>query len=190
MAKIDTSKIEGYEDMTPEEKVKALEAASTPDPDYSGYVKKETFDATASELAALKKKSKEQLSEEERKAAEMAEKFSSMEKELTSLRQDKLISEYKAKYIAQGYEEKLAEDTAKAMAEGDTAKVFANQSKFLEDYGKKIKADVLKDTPKPPAGGGDEGMTLEKLRGLSDADYNKFATEHPDEFKALYEKGE
>lgn len=190
MAKIDTSKIEGYENMTPEEKVKALEAASTPDPDYSGYVKKETFDATASELAALKKKNKEQLSEEERKAAEMAEKFSSMEEELNSLRTDKQISEYKAKFIAQGYEEKLAEDTAKAMAEGDTAKVFANQSKFLEEYGKKIKADVLKDTPKPPAGGGDESMTLEKLKTLSDVEYNKFAVEHPDEFKALYEKGE
>ena len=50
--------------------------------------------------------------------------------------------------------------------------------------------DVLKDTPKPPAGGGDEGMTLEKLKGLSDVEYNKFAVEHPDEFKALYEKGE
>ena len=68
----------------------------------------------------------------------MAEKFSSMEEELNSLRTDKQISEYKAKFIAQGYEEKLAEDTAKAMAEGDTAKVFANQSKFLEEYGKKI----------------------------------------------------
>ena len=62
MAKIDTSKISGYAEMTPEQKIAALESFNSPDPDYSGYVKKETFDATASELAALKKKSKEQLS--------------------------------------------------------------------------------------------------------------------------------
>ena len=65
MAKIDTSKIEGYDKMTPEQKIAALEAFDHPDPDYTGYVKKETFDATSSELAALKKKTREQLSEEE-----------------------------------------------------------------------------------------------------------------------------
>ena len=55
MAKIDVTKIEGYADMTPEEKLKALEGYDVPDPDYSGYVKKDVFDKTASELAAKKK---------------------------------------------------------------------------------------------------------------------------------------
>ena len=48
MAQIDTSKIEGYENMTAEEKVKAFESFNIPDPDYSGYVKKEVFDKKAS----------------------------------------------------------------------------------------------------------------------------------------------
>jgi len=190
MAKIDTSKIEGYENMTPEQKIAALEGFDTPDPDYSGYVKKDTFDATASELAALKKKAKEQLTEEQRKALEAAEKLTTMEKELADLRKEKTISEYKAKFIAQGYAEDLADATAKAMADGDTTTVFANQQKFLDEYAKKIKADALKGTPKPPAGGGGDGMTLEKLKKLSDEEYNRFAVEHPDEYKALYEKGE
>ena len=55
MANIDTSKIEGYENMTAEEKVQALEAYAIADPDYSGYVKKDTFDKTASELAQAKR---------------------------------------------------------------------------------------------------------------------------------------
>lgn len=156
MAKIDTSKISGYAEMTPEQKIEALEGFNSPDPDYSGYVKKETFDATASELASLKKKSKEQLSEEERKAQETAEKFAEMEKELAGLRRDKTVSEFKAKFIAQGYAEELAAATAVAMADGDTATVFANQQKFLEEYAKKLKADALKGTPKPPAGSGSE----------------------------------
>lgn len=37
MAKIDISKIDGYADMTPEQKIAALEAFETEDPDYSGY---------------------------------------------------------------------------------------------------------------------------------------------------------
>ena len=162
MAKIDTSKIEGYATMTPEQKIAALEGFDHPDPDYTGYVKKDTFDATASELAALKKKNKEQLSEEERKAQEAAEKLASVEKELAGLRKDKTVSEFKAKFIAQGYAEDLASATAQAMADGDTATVFANQQKFLDEYAKKIKADALKGTPKPPAGSGTQGVDYAK----------------------------
>ena len=133
MAKIDTSKIEGYDKMTPEQKIAALEAFDHPDPDYTGYVKKETFDATSSELAALKKKTREQLSEEERKKQESAEKLAQMETELASLRKDKTVSEYKAKFLAQGYSEELAAATAAALADGDTATVFANKQKFLDE---------------------------------------------------------
>lgn len=156
MAKIDTSKIEGYDKMTPEQKIAALEAFDHPDPDYTGYVKKETFDATSSELATLKKKTREQLSEEERKKQESAEKLAQMETELASLRKDKTVSEYKAKFLAQGYSEELAAATAAALADGDTATVFANQQKFLDEYTKTVKAENLKGTPRPPAGSGSE----------------------------------
>ena len=65
MAKIDVSKIEGYENMTPEQKIAALEGFDTPDPDYSGYVKKDVFDKTASELAGVKKQLKEKMTDDE-----------------------------------------------------------------------------------------------------------------------------
>ena len=162
MAKIDTKLITGYEQMTPEQKVAALEAYNHPDPDYSGYVKKDLYDKAASDAASWKKKHNELLTEDERKKQEDADALANMKKELDELRKDKTISEYKAKLIAQGYDEALASDTAQAMADGDTDKVFANQGKFLEDYAKKVKADAMKKTPKPPAGD-----------GSSDIDYSK-----------------
>ena len=162
MAKIDTKLITGYEQMTPEQKVAALEAYNHPDPDYSGYVKKDLYDKAASDAASWKKKHNELLTEDERKKQEDADALASMKKELDELRKDKTVSEFKAKLIAQGYDEALASDTAQAMADGDTAKVFANQGKFLEDYAKKVKADAMKKTPKPPAGD-----------GSSDIDYSK-----------------
>ena len=162
MAKIDTKLITGYEQMTLEQKVAALEAYNHPDPDYSGYVKKDLYDKAASDAASWKKKHNELLTEDERKKQEDADALANMKKELDELRKDKTVSEFKAKLIAQGYDEALASDTAQAMADGDTAKVFANQGKFLEDYAKKVKADAMKKTPKPPAGD-----------GSSDIDYSK-----------------
>ena len=70
MAKIDISKIDGYADMTPEQKIAALEAYETEDPDYSGYVKKDVFDKTASELAAEEERAERKA---HRRRAEKAE---------------------------------------------------------------------------------------------------------------------
>ena len=49
MAKIDVTKIEGYANMTAEEKLKALEGYSIPEPDMSSYISKDQFDKLASE---------------------------------------------------------------------------------------------------------------------------------------------
>ena len=54
------------------------------------------------------------------------------------------------------------------MADGDTAKVFANQKKFLETHDKTIKAELLKETPKPPAGVGSEGE-INYLKKITEA---------------------
>ena len=162
MAKIDVSTIEGYASMSAEDKVKALEALEYEDNTVELERLKKANDKLSSESAEWKRKHNALLSEEEKKKQEDADKLAQMEKELSDLRKDKTISEYKAKLIAQGYDEALASDTAQAMADGDTAKVFANQGKFLEDYAKKVKADAMKKTPKPPAGD-----------GSSDIDYSK-----------------
>ena len=43
MAKIDVSTIEGFADMTAEQKAEALANYEFPDPDYTGYVKKDVL---------------------------------------------------------------------------------------------------------------------------------------------------
>ena len=65
MAKIDVSTIEGYEEMTAEEKLAALEGFELPEPDYTGYVKKELFDKASSEIAGYKKQIFEKMTAEE-----------------------------------------------------------------------------------------------------------------------------
>lgn len=186
MAKIDVTKIEGYADMTPEQKLAALEGYDMPDPDYSGYVKKDVFDKTASELAAKKKELTEKMTEDEQKKQKEQEERDELQSKYDKLLHESEVSKFKAKLLGMGYDEKLADDTAEAMANGDSEKVFANQKKHLEAVEKKVRAEALKDTPKPTGDGDSKTMTLEKFRKMSPQERYDFSVKNPEEYKALY----
>ena len=189
MAKIDFTKIEGYAEMSAEDKLKALEAYDIPDPDMSGFVSKEQFDKTASELAAKKKELRDKLTDDEAAKQKEQEERESMQKELDALRRESVVSKNKARLVALGYEEALADETAEAMADGKIEKVFANQKKHLEAFEKKVRAEALKNTPKPTPDGDGKTMTLKTLREMSPADRLKFSQEHAEEYKELYTGG-
>ena len=184
--KINTGKIKGYDVMSAEEKLAALEAYEFDEPDYTGYVSKETFDKTASELTKFKKELREKMSAEEVKAKEDAELIEELTKERDALRREKTIAGHKAKYLALGYDETLATETAEALANGDIDKVFANQKKHNDSVEKKIRADVLKETPKPEGGNGSDTMTKDKFSKMDIAEQYKYSIDHPEEYKKLY----
>ena len=87
-----------------------------------------------------------------------------------------------------GYDEKLATETAKAMVAGDTEKVFANHAKFIADKEKNLRAELLKDTPVPPAGEGNKGMTKADFSKLSLPEKQAFAREQPEQYKQFYKE--
>ena len=162
MAKIDTSKIEGYENMTDEEKVKALEAYTIADPDYSGYVKKDVFDKTASDLAKAKKDLKDRMTEEEVKKAEAEAELQKYKEQAESLQREKNIAENKAKFISLGYDDALATETAEALEKGDMATVFKNQQTVIENVKKIAKGEAMASTPAPAGKATDGGRTITK----------------------------
>jgi hypothetical protein len=189
MAKINTSAIEGYEAMSAEEKLAALEAMDIPDVDKI----KSALDKATSEAAGYKKQLRERMSEEEAKAAKdaeerekEAEEHAKVLAELEQLRADRVIDQHTAKFLALGYDEKLARETAKAMASGDTELVFKNQAKFIADREKALKAEILKSTPTPPAGDGAEKISKEDVQKMSLADKQKFFRENPEQYKEIY----
>lgn len=181
MAKIDTSKISGYADMSAEEKLAALEAY-----EFDG-VSKEMFDKTAGEAAENKRKLREALNQASNDKAASTEAFKALEGKVAEMEKREKISDYSASLMDQGYSKELAREVAVAMADGDMATVFAKQQTFLAEREKQIRADALKKTPAPVGGnGGGETMTLKKLRAMSPEERLKFATEHPDTYKELY----
>lgn len=169
--KLDVTGIEGFEEMTPEEKVKALLEMEVPEKvDLSGYVRKDLFDKTSSELAEAKKQVKVRMSAEEKAKAEQEAKWAEMEEKLRQLEKEKMESAYKASYLSlHGYTEELATETAQALAAGDIEKVFLNQQKALENYEKQLKAEILKGTPRPDGGRGETRMSKEDIMKIKDS---------------------
>ena len=139
-----------------------------------------------SEAAEFKKQLREKMSAEELKAKEDAEKYEAIVKERDALLREKTITGYKAKYLTLGYDEKLADQTAEALANGEIDKVFEYQKKHAESVEKKIRAEVLKETPSPEGGNGSDEITKEKFSKMSIAEQHKYSVEHPEEYKKLY----
>lgn len=189
MAKIDVTKIEGYETMTPEEKLAALEAFEYDDNASELERYKNAVSKANSEAAEWKKKHNALLNDDEQKKQERDEEINNLRSEVEELKKEKAVSSYKAKFLGLGYDEALADETAKALAEGDMDSVFANQKKHNESREKTIKADLLKKTPTPQGGEGGDTMTLEKLQKMSSQDRYKYSVEHPEEYKKLYNGG-
>lgn len=187
--KIDVTKIEGYENMSPEEKLAALEAFEYEDNASELERYKNAVSKANSEAAEWKKKHNALLDADSQAKQEQEEELANLRKEVEDMRKDKAVSTYKAKFLGLGYDETLADETATALAEGDMEKVFANQKKHLDTHEKTIKSDLLKKTPTPPAGDGGDTMTLEKLRKMSSQERHEYSTKHPEEYKKLYNGG-
>lgn len=161
MPTIDTTKISGFDKMTDAEKIAALTAFEIPEyVDMNGYVKKSVFDKTASDLAAAKDALRGKMTEDEAKQAEAAEREAANKEAMDKLTSDlanakKEIARmgYLNSYLAMGFEKKLAEETAEAMANGNMAKVIENTQKHGEAQKAAIKAELMNSDPKPGYGG-------------------------------------
>ena len=173
--------IENYAEMSPEEKIAALEA------NYSSVAQhKANADKAASEAAEYKKKLRDRMSEDEAKAAKAAEDHAALVAELEALKAEKLVSGYMASYLALGFDEKLAKTTAEALAKGDMDTVFKNQKLHADTREKTLRTELLKGTPPPAGGNNDTGVTKEKFSKMTLAEKAEFAEKNPDAYKEFY----
>ena len=169
--RIDTSRIEGFEEMTPEEKILALtefEYEVPEDRTQELARQKELIDKYSSEIASLKKEAKKGLDENERARQETEELLSALKSENEALKRSQTVANLKASYVAMGYDEKLAEQKAEAFADGDVEKVLSCENKFRESIEKAIRADLIKGTPHPDDKGSSVPRTAEDIMKIED----------------------
>jgi hypothetical protein len=145
-------KIEGYAEMSAEDKLKALEEfefeAPTPKDSSDEVNKLKTALSKAnSDAAEWKRQFREKQTEAERAEAERAEREKAVEDELRTLRRDKTVSGYQAQCLALGYTQELALRAAEAMADNDAAAIMACQQEFLDAKQKELEAAALNKQP-------------------------------------------
>lgn len=119
----------------------------------ANFVSKSIFDRTASQLAEAKRNGTAAADKAKTELDQALERIGVLENEAKESKRNASIAETKASLIAQGYDDKLAGETATAMADNDMATVIVNQGKFLAAQRESMQEQLLKGT-KPPAAGG------------------------------------
>ena len=173
MAKINTAAIEGYAEMSAEDKLKALEEYEfeTPAPKESEEVTKlkNALSKANSDAAEWKRQFREKQTEAERAEAERKEREAAVEEELRTLRRDKTVSGYIAQYLALGYAQELALKAAEATADNDAATIMSCQQEYIAAKTKELEAAALNKQPTltpgaPPTAKQAEEEATNKLR--------------------------
>ena len=133
--KVDPSKIDGFDGMTAEDKVKALlgQEIEVDTPDNSDLNKlKASLSKSNSEAAEYKRLLREKQTEAERAEQERAEKDRERDELLKTLLEEKRVSTYTANLMAAGYDAETAAVLAKNLPDGVSDEYFAANKAFLE----------------------------------------------------------
>lgn len=131
---------------------------------------------------------KEKMTEAERAEKERAEREAARDLELETLRKAMNIANFKAQFVSIGFEDSLSQETAEAMNNGDTAKVFDGIRKFIATHDKQMAEKAIMNNPTLPGGSSTAPVvTKEQFDAMSLGERNAFYNEHP-ELYAEYTK--
>lgn len=192
--KIDVSKIDGFEQMSAEDKVKALMGYEFED--YSDELKatkdaldkqKKATDNACSQAADFKKQLREKMSADEQAEADRVAELEKLRAENESYKRDSKIAEYKTTALAMGYDETLATKRAVAIFDGDFATMNAIDKQFLEAHDKAMHAQSVANTTTPPAGGkgGSTTITAEQFKKMGYSERVALKESNPELYSEL-----
>lgn len=187
MARIDLSSIDGYSEMSAEEKVALLEAYEFDDKSKEAENFKKSFDKASSDVAELKKQLKSKMSDDEIKAKETADEIEKWKKQYEEVAARENFRNVTNEYMELGYSKELAESSAKAEIDGDRATLLANRKSFIDGIKATSKADSMKSTGRPENGSGTVTITKEQFNKLGYDEAVKLKRENPDLYNKLKE---
>lgn len=187
-----TDKIANYAELTPEERLSAIEALEIEDNAEELTRAKQAVTNANREAAELKKQLKVANERATAGSSDAEKQLAAIKEELENERRERRIANYTAQFVSQGFDSELAQATATligGLSEDDAKTYFGNTKAFLEAHDKTLKAELLKQTPHPSKGGTgtpDTGMTLKKLKEMQPLERKKWADAHQEEYRRLY----
>lgn len=139
----------------------------------------------SADASKYKKELQARMSEDEKRAAEQAEKDKARDEQLASLLKEKAISEHTANFLALKFDDELAKACATALADGNTTELFGNFKKFIELHDKAITAANVLKTPTPGTSAGKHEITKEQFSKMGYAERAKLYTENHELYETL-----
>ena len=135
------------------------------------------------EKQELENQLKSKMTEEERTKAEQDAANTALQQELETLRAERNVANHKAQLLSIGFDDEVAGETAKAINEGDSAKLFEGIRKFIESHDKAVQEKNLRQNPTLPGGNATKTITKEQFEKMGYKDRVKVYEEHPDLYK-------
>ena len=148
--KLDTSRIAGWDELSAEDKVKALleQEIEVEQPEPADTLKlKNALNKACEEAASYKKALREKQSEAERAEADRAEREKALQDELASYRDKERISSYKAQLMSAGVDSETADLMAKSLPEGVSDEYFLATKSFLDNQRQKLLTESINKQP-------------------------------------------
>ena len=148
--KIDPSKIEGFDNLSADEKVAALlnqeiEVEQTEPADVTKL--KTSLSKANSEAAEYRRLLREKQTEAERAEADRAEREKALQDELANYRNKERVSSYKAQLMAAGIDPDTADLMAKSLPEGVADEYFLATKSFLDNQRQKLLTESINKQP-------------------------------------------
>ena len=162
--KLDTSRITGWDELSAEDKVKALleQEIEVEQTEPADAIKlKNALNKACEEAASYKKALREKQTEAERAEADRAEREKALQDELASYRNKERVSSYKAQLMAAGIDPDTADLMAKSLPEGVSDEYFQATKSFLDAHRKNAEIAALGKQPSLSVGTPPKGMTKE-----------------------------
>lgn len=177
---MDTTKIDGYEEMSTEEKLAALESYEFDDSDLRAAVSKANGEASS-----FKKKYTQLLAEREKEKDAGSQEIADLKEQVEELRKQNTIKDNTVRFAALGMKNEVALESATAIADNDTDKLFDNLSKFITEHDKDYKAKLLMQTPEPKVGAPEKDITKDAFNKMGVKERLDFALKEPEKYKEL-----
>lgn len=169
MAKINAESIEGFDGMTPEQKVEALLGFEYDDGadklkalEENAAKLKAAVDKASSEAASYKKQYNAKLTDEERAKQESEATLKAMQERLAEYEKRDKISTAMAAFLKAGFDEKSATAAAEAFTNGDIDAFASSVKTFKASVETATKSSLMAGNPVPT------GSTEPKVRTKAD----------------------
>lgn len=180
---------------TQEKERQTPEAASPPEanPDQNRWEQEkirleEQLQKARTEAGEYKKKYAAAIGEEEARLMKEAEERQKLESNYNELLQKVAVAENRARCVALGFEEGLAGNFAQALFEGNADGVFSCMQKQLAAVEKKLRGELIRETPRPVPGGatpGGETVAAGQFEAMGYQERVKLRRENPELYAKL-----